>query len=1850
GTRVEYSLNGGATVSETDNAAPYNFTTGVTVGSPITVSIQVTNTTTGCTSGWGTNATGTANPIPVILASNNGPVCEGSSLQLFGGIDPTIDYEWTGPLSYSSSNQSPIVSSEATPGMAGTYNLIVTDANNCQNSTTTVVVVDVAPTVEAGNDTAICSGDVVQISGASILNGTIDRWRTSGDGNFNDDGIINPIYTPGLVDQSFGSVKLYLDADGTGACGIFTDSLVVTLPAPLQPTIGSPAPFFIGPYTEIEVCLSTNDHQIIQDLGYYLVAPDGETIMTLKKAPMEYNFFGACNFGTDVTDLCFTTELPITDSLDVCSELTPLSGNFAATGDWSILYGKNPSKGGWAVMVKDTAADRGGIDGEIINATITFIDTAIATNQLRTISFESGAIAEPIIEPARTSVIIPRELTVSCYGECDAEAIVNVIGGTSPYITYDWSPLPASGNGADSVFLCAGTYNLTVTDVLGCTGSTSVDVIEPPQILVSEAYYTDSVLCNGDSNGQIVVKATGGTGLISYELLPGNIPSESADSGLFTGLPTGNYTIRAIDGSGCYIDTLFTIGEPLPIILDTVYISDSIYCYNDSTGRIVAEASGGTAPYVYKLEPLNVVNDSGIFVDLPAGDYVVKVTDNNSCDTVISDTIHVFEPTEVSIDLVLIDSIYCNGDLARIRVVVSGGVPNYRVSIDSMVTWMTAVVDTAEFTDLPVGDYDIFIDDYNGCLKSYPRVTLTQPAAIVVDEAYYTDSVNCYGDNTGMIVVKASGGTGLISYELNPGNIPSEDADSGLYTNLVAGNYTVTVSDENACALDTSFVISEPLAITFDTIYISDSIMCAGDTTARLVAVAEGGIAPYVYKLEPLGVVNDSGIFVDLPAGSYQVKVTDARSCDTTISANIDIAEPLALSMDTVIVDSIACFGDFATLRVVPEGGAPNYRVSIDSMDTWLENISDTAEFTGLTEGDYYIFVEDNNGCMFEYPVVSLVEPNEITVTEAYASDTMPCFGETTGFIVLKASGGSGTITYALLPDSIASESPDSALFTNLGAGNYTIRATDGRGCTVDSAFTLIEPDQLVLVSAEITDSIECFGDGGGTITVVASGGTEPYKFMILPTFADTNSTGVFTNLPPASYVIKVTDANGCDTLVSDTLNLASPGLLLIDTIMTTQIVCAGDLSDMAVVPFGGTKPYQVSVDSGLTWLVTDVYDTAFINNLSAGHYNVVIKDSVNCQIFDTTVFIEEPAVALSFDDIAVTNVMGCNDSDNGQLAIDVTGGWGAYTYSLDDITYDTAHVITGLPIGTYDIYVRDSLGCAIVQTATITGPAPLLGMPTVINANVEQPGSITFNPIGGTEPYEYWVDTLFIADTSLRTWESSSIFDDLDAETYFVAVRDSNGCMWEDTLDVDTDVLDIDVVVNNPLCHTSATNVNIVVTVNDGVPPFDFTLTSGGTSFPMGSDPRNPVFDFTIPIGPGTYTISVEDAVGLSFDTTVTVAIPDPIVLTTTVTRKTCQTQDIDGNKTYDGTILATVESGAAGDPLYQLFSINPISGDFLMEEQDTGWFDGLGEYIWYRVVITDTNGCMARDSIFMDSDHKFYPELQDDTTLCKLNKFELKSGTGNYSTNVLWSPDTLFDNPDDLTSTNPVIHVKAPSVVQMILEDGTCRYVDEIEISLYDTVGMHFGVTGGGTVWEPVTNTVFASEGNMIEITLPEEYVVDTLADSYLYEPGTKLLDYSGFSSSADSIYIIYAGAESMAYYGIGVTSDGCVEGDTLFVERRMEVPDTLYNVFTPNGDNNNDYWTIPNAIQYPDIEVEIYDRWGQLIFYRKGYGQDTDSMWDGRSMKNGKYLPVGTYLYIIRLNDGESEPKTGTVTIIR
>jgi gliding motility-associated-like protein len=230
------------------------------------------------------------------------------------------------------------------------------------------------------------------------------------------------------------------------------------------------------------------------------------------------------------------------------------------------------------------------------------------------------------------------------------------------------------------------------------------------------------------------------------------------------------------------------------------------------------------------------------------------------------------------------------------------------------------------------------------------------------------------------------------------------------------------------------------------------------------------------------------------------------------------------------------------------------------------------------------------------------------------------------------------------------------------------------------------------------------------------------------------------------------------------------------------------------------------------------------------------------------------------------------------------------------------------------------------------------------------------------------------------------------------------------------------------------------------------------------------------------------------------------------------------------------------------------------------------------------------------------------------------------------------MLDEPGDSVSQIATVTLHQPLTIRLELSNGFCMDYDIIDLFVHDTLGMHI-TTNQYRIQDSIYNQtdlaldLFSSDGFTNYMWFAEDtlgYPVNEFTDDQI-----------------QNTQVIPTQKQMVGVFALN--PDNCYERDTvwLVIRRPIDVP---YDVFTPNNDGKNDFWVIPFAEQYPDLEVFIFNRWGQQVFYSNPYGGDQFHMWDGTSQKNGKELPIGSYYYIIKINDGEQEPITGTVTIIR
>jgi len=1229
------------------------------------------------------NPVATINPVngctDQVLSLNGAP---------FGGSFTYISHEWTGPgaANLSATN---VVNPEFLTATAGAYELYytVTDDNGCLGYDTATINITQGPIVNAGPNDTICHGDSYPITGATASDASQLTWSSSGDGVFDDENILAPVYTPGINDLSTGKVTLYLTADGFGACNPVIDSLELVIPPELEASIGTLPPFSISASTEITVCLSTDDHQVIQDLGYYLVAPDGQTIVTLKRAPMEYDFFGFCNFGSDVDNLCFSSNTILyPDTLDVCSETPPLTGTHAITGDWSKIYGRNPAEGGWAIMVKDTAQNRGGIDGAIIHASITFTDIADATGLPTSVVFDSDVINEPILEPYTTTYAIPGGLSVSCYNSCDAKAVVNVVGGVGPY-TYSWDDAGIPAN--DTVDLCRGTYTVTVTDAIGCSTVATVEVTAPDELIFNSVTFTDTLSCNGDTTASINISASGGTGAISYSI-DGGVNFQAG--GLFENLPAGTYQIQIVDVNGCTRDTSITIAAPSPIIYSTT--ADTIYCNGDK-GGIHFTANGGTPPYTYSIDSAQNFFVTADTIGLEPDTYYTFVSDANGC-TVAGDTITLLEPLAITIDsIAFADTLSCFGDSTSITISANGGTGNLDYSIDDGINYQADSL----FSMQPAATYITVVRDENGCMFYGDTLNIIEPAPLEFSAIDLTHNL-CAEDTSGTIKIGVTGGRDPYQYSIDGGGTLFADS---AFIDLAPGNYPVFITDAGGCTRDTIVEILSPDSIRIDSIEITN-ISCNGDTDGSILISATGGNIPYTYKLFNNGMAIDSlvsdtsALFDTLTIGKYLVQINDVNACGPIWSDTIEVNEPDPLMYDSIEFSEFICSGNpDGFIHMYISGGTEPYNFLIDGTPT-------TDSITGLAGGSYTVSISDAGGCSLTDTTLTITQSAIINIDSIYLYD-VSCAGGSDGAIRIEASGGSGSLTYSIENvEGITYSLTDS--FDNLFADAYKVTVMDSIGCQLPGR--IVNIDQPDSIKATFTVEPYVDEDTKGSIIVHATGGNPPYLYSI-DEGVTLQSDSVFTDLDIGLYTITIVDTKGCTSEFMVTVSESD--MISVQIIAVQDVSCPDGTDGYAIFAITDSeveypvKTVVINRDSGDTIMDVNLNSVEFNFGPSpAGRYEIFMTDA-NDREFTTIFEIGQPDPIGANLTVVDAN---CENHPQGEIIINnYFGGTPEYNAQLtnslnEDFSQSAPRVYSNLNNDEYFLRITDGNGCITDTTISV--------------------------------------------------------------------------------------------------------------------------------------------------------------------------------------------------------------------------------------------------------------------------------------------------------------------------------------------------------------------------------------------------------------------------------------------------------------------------------------------------------------------------------------------------------------------
>ena len=442
--------------------------------------------------------------------------------------------------------------------------------------------------------------------------------------------------------------------------------------------------------------------------------------------------------------------------------------------------------------------------------------------------------------------------------------------------------------------------------------------------------------------------------------------------------------------------------------------------------------------------------------------------------------------------------------------------------------------------------------------------------------------ISCFGGSNGSIQLTAVGGTP--PYQVQWANGDTNAIRSG----LPAGTYLGYVTDSLGVVSADTFVLQAPAALV-NTVQQLQAISCAGGSNGAVQSVPTGGTPPYSY-FWAAGDTTSSRFA--LPSGTYVCTVTDSGGCQATDS--LALTDPPALSLGFVVVDSVRCQGQSTgTVQLLASGGVPGYAF------TWANG--DTSSLrTAMPAGWFTAFVTDSLGCTKSDSIL-LTSPTAL-VLFPLITQPISCFGGSNGEITLSASGGKAPYLFFWGNGDTTNQR------TGLPAGTYFPFVKDANGCQTGDTVTLTAPARLragIVVDSPIT----CAGLVNGAISATASGGTGPYSVV----WANGDTARSRSSLPPGSYQVIVTDANGCTS--DTTLQLIEPDSLILTLSSGPNSAFSPPYNGFATVSHvGGTGPVNFA------WTGPEGYtgSSFIIFGLNTGMYIVTATDSIGCVVVDS--------------------------------------------------------------------------------------------------------------------------------------------------------------------------------------------------------------------------------------------------------------------------------------------------------------------------------------------------------------------------------------------------------------------------------------------------------------------------------------------------------------------------------------------------------------------------------------------------------------------------------------------------------
>lgn len=753
------------------------------------------------------------------------------------------------------------------------------------------------------------------------------------------------------------------------------------------------------------------------------------------------------------------------------------------------------------------------------------------------------------------------------------------ISGTTTYFAYPQgteSPCSIELNITviDSVITAVPSTN----DVVYCLNEVAVPLTANPSNNENSIYYY-SQFPGGSPSGQITPTTTvaGNFTYYAVEAISNNCISSNSAPINVTVYSPGTATLSGINGTEEYSATISGGTE----LCFEVFVDNSqtnqpiILSYNNGIegASFTPEENGLSGTFCWA--PSN--NDSGSFT------FQVLVSDN--CGGMQSYTYEIIvesSPCDVVVTVDNFSNVTCSENDGTAQITASGGVAPYTYTLINNITGEVFSNTNGTFTDLTVGEYDVYVTDANNCQPICSNLSFEVNGTfnpLSADIVATNDPCALSGSNGGTITINTQGGTPGYLYSIGNG-FQSDNVFNGLSN----GDYSINIIDANGCSFNTTATVSSstPLSLTVSNVSADN---CGLNTGSFTVAVS-GGNAPYALAMN--GQQVNEGIIQNLGAGQYQITVSDVNNC--TFTETVVIGSPTSLSSSIINVVQPNCLISSGSFEVSVSGGTGPYTFTLGSSE------SSNNAFNNLSAGNYTLITTDANGCE-SISNVEIIAP--ISLSAQIENLTDATCGLSNGEFMVSILEGTAPYAYTLNGLSV-----EGSTFSGLSEGAYSLTVTDANLCS--QSFNVdINGTSAFSISA-VANNATCNSACDGSIVLSSSEENINYSW------SNGQTGSQIENLCAGTYDVEAINENGC--IQELTVSISEPAVLTLTLSGTTNSNCNESNGSAVLIAQGGTAPYMYSI-AGSSQSSVISNNTGNFNDLSAGSYAYYVSDANNCQI-----------------------------------------------------------------------------------------------------------------------------------------------------------------------------------------------------------------------------------------------------------------------------------------------------------------------------------------------------------------------------------------------------------------------------------------------------------------------------------------------------------------------------------------------------------------------------------------------------------------------------------------------------------